>query len=97
MAVSEWVMAAVSDVAGPIADVSAPDVVPFLSPQLASTRTAAINRIVFIVAPSRDSRRWTTASRSQEGPAPVGEGTYRFSFVQGDGMQTRIRNELGHD
>ena len=52
MAVSDWVIAAVSVVAGPMADVSAPDVVPFLSPQLASTRTAVINRIVFIVAPS---------------------------------------------
>lgn len=45
-------MAAVSVVAGPMALVSAPDVVPFLSPQPASTRTAVINRIVFIVAPS---------------------------------------------
>ncbi len=79
-------MAAVSVVAGPIADVSAPDVVPFLSPQLASTRTAVINKIVFIVAPSGGSWQWTTASGEPGYPAPVGEGTYRFSFVQGDGI-----------
>jgi hypothetical protein len=30
-------------------------VVPFLSPQPANTRTAVINRIVFIVSPSGDS------------------------------------------
>jgi hypothetical protein len=50
---SEWVMLEVSAVAGAaMPDVSAPDVVPFLSPQPASTRTAVINRIVFIVSPS---------------------------------------------
>src|SRR5918994_5428855 len=86
MAVSEVVMAAVSVVAGPMADVSAPDVVPFLSPQPASKRTAVINRIVFIVAPSRGSWQWTGLQRPgvRIGPALVGEGTYRFSFVQGD-------------
>jgi hypothetical protein len=51
--------------------VSAPDVVPFLSPQLASTRTAAINRIVFIVAPSGGRLAVDTASGSQEVPASV--------------------------
>jgi hypothetical protein len=54
--VSVWVMLEVSVMVGAIPVVSAPDVVPFLSPQPASTRTAAINRIVFIVTPSRD--RW---------------------------------------
>jgi hypothetical protein len=55
MAESECI-AAVSLAAGVMAEVSAPDVVPFRSPQLASTRTAVISRIVFIVAPSGD--RW---------------------------------------
>src|SRR5687768_8913709 len=84
MAVSEVVMAAVSVVAGPMADVSAPDVVPFLSPQPASTRTAVINRIVFIVAPSGGSWRGLQCPGTRMGRAPVGEGTYRSSFVQGD-------------
>ena len=52
---SECIMLEVSAIAGAIPDVSAPDVVPFLSPQPASTRTAVSNRIVFIVSPSGDS------------------------------------------
>ena len=56
---SEWVMPAmpVSDIAGAIADVSAAGVAArFWQP--ASTRTAVINRIVFIVTPSGVRRRW---------------------------------------
>jgi hypothetical protein len=52
---SECVMLEVSAMDGAMPDVSAPDVVPFFSPQPASTRTAVINRIVFIVSPSGDS------------------------------------------
>ena len=48
---SECVMPMLSDMAGAIAEVSAPEVVvPFFA-QPASERTAAITRIVFIVTP----------------------------------------------
>ena len=55
MVESECIMLELSATAGAMPDVSAPDVVPFFGPQPASTRTAVINRIVFIVAPSGGS------------------------------------------
>jgi hypothetical protein len=51
---SECIMLELSAMVGAMPDVSAPDVVPFLSPQAASTSIAVINRIVFIVSPSGD-------------------------------------------
>jgi hypothetical protein len=48
MVESECIIPMLSDIPGAIAEVSAPEAVPFFS-QLASARTAAISRIVFIV------------------------------------------------
>jgi hypothetical protein len=71
---SEWVMPdmPVSDMAGAMAEVSAAGVLALFE-QPASTRTAVISRIFFIVTPSGVGRRWIMAV-AVAGQGHEGEG-----------------------
>src|SRR4051812_36949434 len=94
MVESEWVMPPmpVSEVAGAMADVSAPDVVPFFS-QPARARTAASTRIVFIVTPSGVGGTFRlTASSERPLYISEGEGILGSGFVK----MRKVAEPLSH-